>query len=185
MRLIHANRAEPPFASGAEDTENKPGMARVRTAIAGFLAATFVLLFAAPYLAASAADLAAAYHVSDGLAGTVLLALATSLPEAAVSVTAVRTGAYSLAVGNLLGSNCFNMAALVPLDIIHGGPPLLAAAGSELAIAALCAIALMSLAMLDVLNKAERSIGKIEIGPVLMIVVYLAGLYATYRAAFE
>jgi cation:H+ antiporter len=140
-----------------------------------------IILIAAPFLASSAAELADQLGLSQGFAGMLLLAITTSLPEAAVSYGSVRAGAYNLAVGNLLGSNCFNMAMLVPLDILEGTGSLLAGVEPGLAVGGLFAVLLTALAMLDVMNKSERRIWILEPGSALMILTYLAGIYATYN----
>jgi cation:H+ antiporter len=51
--------------------------------------------------------------------GTFFLAASTSLPEVAVSIAAVRMGSINLAVGNLLGSNIFNILILAIDDIFY------------------------------------------------------------------
>lgn len=58
-------------------------------------------------------------------AGTVLLAIATSLPEASVSIAAVLIGRIDMALGNVLGSNIFNLV-LIPIADFFGDTPVLA-----------------------------------------------------------
>jgi cation:H+ antiporter len=181
MVLLERNRAEPPFRTRAEVASARPAARAVRAAVVRFAVAGLVIVVAAPALAGAAARLAADLGVSHGFAGMVLLALVTTLPETVVSFASVRAGAYDLAVGNLFGSNCFNMVVLVPLDLVHGSGSILAAAPPTLVVAPLVAITLMSLAVLDVLNKAERRLWMVEPGPVMIVVLYLAGLWLTYR----
>lgn len=181
MRLLHRNREAPPFRTPGQVAETRPSRKDVRRAIVGFAVAALVILVAAPYLASSSAELADQLSISQGFAGMIFLAVTTSLPEAAVSYASVRTGAYNLAVGNLLGSNCFNMAALVPLDLVDGPGAMLRGVDPGLVVGALFGVLLMSLAMLDLMNKAERRIWMLEPGPVFMILAYLAGLVAVYR----
>lgn len=183
MRLLHRNRDEPPFRTPAEIAAQRPGRAAQRRAMVGFAAAAVVILLAAPFVAGSAATIAGQLGITRGFAGLVLLAVTTSLPEASVTFASVRRGWYSLAVGNLLGSNCFNMAALVPLDLVHGSGSLLGAVEPALAVGALFAVLLMALAMLDILNKSERRIGIIEPGPAFMVLAYAVALVVTYRVA--
>ncbi|MBK9466366.1 MAG: hypothetical protein IPN56_16635 [Chitinophagaceae bacterium] len=52
--------------------------------------------------------------------GTLFIAAATSLPELVVSLAALRMGSTDMAVGNLLGSNIFNMFILGIDDIFTG-----------------------------------------------------------------
>ena len=181
MRLLHRNREEPPFGTPKEIATQRPRSREVRRAVVGFSVAALIILVSAPYLAASTVDLAHQMGISTGFGGLLLLAITTSLPEAAVSYGSVRAGAYNLAVGNLLGSNCFNMAALVPLDLLQGPGSILAGSEPALVVAALFAILLMSLAMLDVLNKSERLFWIIEPGPAFMVLTYLIGIFVTYR----
>lgn len=182
MRLLHRNRPEPPFRTEAEVAEARRRAGELRTAFVGFGVAALVILVAARFLASSAAALADALGVSQGFIGVVLLAITTSLPEVVVSIASIRAGSYDLAVGNLLGSNCFNMAILLPLDVVDGSGPLLAAVEPGLVLAALFAMLLTALALLDVLNKSERKLWAIEPGPGAMILVYALGLYLVYRS---
>ena len=57
--------------------------------------------------------------LKESFVGTVFLAISTSLPEVAVSIASVRMGAIDLAVGNLLGSNLFNIFILAIDDIFY------------------------------------------------------------------
>jgi cation:H+ antiporter len=180
MRLLHRNREEPVFRTRAEVAEAAPRRRELRLAVVGFAASALVIVIAAPFLAASAATLAVEHQLSHGFAGMVFLAVTTSLPEAAVTWGSVRAGAYNLAVGNLLGSNCFNMAALIPLDVVQGRGAMLAGVEHGLAVSGLFAVLMTALAMLDVMNKAERKFWILEPGPAFLILTYAAGLYAAY-----
>jgi cation:H+ antiporter len=183
MRMLHRNRGEPPFRSPAEVARDRPTRRQLRRAVVGFTAAALVIVVAAPFLAASTAALAERLGISHGMAGMLLLAITTSLPEVAVSVASIRTGSYDLAVGNLLGSNCFNMAALVALDVADGAGSLLAGVEPGLAVAALAGVLMTTLAAIDVLNRAEGRRWMVEPSPIVILGVYVAGVYLTYHAA--
>ncbi len=58
-------------------------------------------------------NLARALGVSDLIIGLTVVAVGTSLPELAVSVASARKGEAGLALGNIIGSNAFNMLAVV------------------------------------------------------------------------
>ena len=182
MRLLHRNRPEPPFRTEAEVVAARRRAGELRTAVVGFGVGALVILIAARFLASSAATLAGALGVSQGLIGLVLLAITTSAPEAVVSAAAIRNGSYDLAVGNLLGSSCFNMMVLLPLDLVDGGGPILASVEPSLIIGALFGVLMTALVLLDVLNKSERRLWGVEPGPVATILAYGAGLYLVYRA---
>ena len=67
------------------------------------------LVVGADWLVTSAESMARAMGVSELVIGLTLVAVGTSLPELATSITAVRRGEADIAVGNIIGSNLFNM----------------------------------------------------------------------------
>lgn len=77
--------------------------------IIGFL----LLIKGADYFVDGAASLAYRFHISQTIVGLTIVALGTSLPEAAVSITASIQGSNALAVSNVIGSNIFNMLVVV------------------------------------------------------------------------
>ena len=182
MRYLHRNRPEPPFQRPEEVEAAHPARRELRRAGVRFAVAALLILLAAPFLASSTAALADRLGISRGFAGMVLLAVTTSLPEAVVTTASVRVQSYDLAVGNLLGSNCFNMAALVALEAADGGRSILAAATPDLVVGALFGVLLTGLAMLGVLDRAERSGRWIDLGPIVSIVTYAIGLLVSYRS---
>ena len=80
----------------------------------GWLAIGLVTLLAgAELLVRGSTGIAEAFGVSDLVIGVTLVAVGTSLPELAVSVVSVLRGEYGLAVGNIIGSNMFNLLAVI------------------------------------------------------------------------
>jgi cation:H+ antiporter len=181
MRLLHANRGEPPFSSirdmtdAGDATVREPG-SLVRPAV-GFTIAALAILAAAPFLASSAATIAEQLGVTTGVVGVALLAVTTSLPEVSVTAASMRSGSYGLAVGNLLGSNCFNMALLLVLDLADGGGPLLAGVGPSVLVSALFAIVLVGQTLIEVLNAAEQRVWWLEPDAALRLLLYALGIF--------
>jgi len=56
--------------------------------------------------------------VSDLIIGLTIVALGTSLPELAASVVAARKGEHDIAIGNVVGSNMFNMLAVIGIAVL-------------------------------------------------------------------
>src|SRR5690606_9257982 len=121
--------------SGAQEGMSVEGGARalpsLRAAVVRFLAATVVIIVAAPVFASSAVRIAELTGIATSFVGTLLVGVTTSLPELVTSIAAMRMGAVDLAIGNLLGSNAVNMVIFVPLDFAAGGVPLLGMVRSE------------------------------------------------------
>ena len=63
--------------------------------------------------------------IGQSLVGLILMAVATSLPELVVSIGAARIGAIDLAIGNVLGSNMFNMLIIGIADLFYAGGSLM------------------------------------------------------------
>jgi cation:H+ antiporter len=112
--------------------------------------------------------------------GTWLVGLATSLPELVASLAAVRMGAYDLAVGNLFGSNAFNMAILLPLDLAQPGS-LFAVVDPSHALTGLFAVVLMSLGVAAIVYRAKRKFAMVEPDSLLILAAYLVALWLLYR----
>jgi cation:H+ antiporter len=69
--------------------------------------------------------MALSWGVSEMVVGLTLVAVGTSLPELAASLAAARKGQAELVLGNIIGSNVFNLLAVLPI-------PALLASGSQL-----------------------------------------------------
>ncbi len=64
-------------------------------------------------------DLATTLNLSSSFAGAIFLGVATSLPELTAVITLVRLKNYDAAIGNIVGSNIFNMTIISVVDIIN------------------------------------------------------------------
>jgi cation:H+ antiporter len=149
-------------------------------AVLGFVLAAAVLALAVPYLVSSSAEIAETTGLSTGFVGMLLVALVTSLPEAVATLTAVRLGAFDLAVGNLFGSNVFNMFALGVVDFFYTPGRFLGIIDPAFALAGLLGIVLILVALIGNLARLERRVLFIELDALFLIVVYVAGMYLLY-----
>ncbi len=85
----------------------------------GFLALGIVgLFYGAEWLLSSATNIALAFGVSPYIIGVTILAVGTSIPELTTSVIAAYKKETEIALGNLIGSNIFNILAVVGLTSI-------------------------------------------------------------------
>jgi cation:H+ antiporter len=99
--------------SPVPDTGTQPLMVNERIDLkkAGLLYAMYgiIIIITALFLPQFAEKIAESTGLGQTFVGTLFLAASTVLPEIAVTVAAIRSGAIDLAVGNLLGSNLFNI----------------------------------------------------------------------------
>ena len=77
-----------------------------------------LLVASAHILVWGAVDFARFMHVSDLLIGLTIVAVGTSLPELASAIASARRGEHEFVLGNIIGSNLFNMLAVVGLATV-------------------------------------------------------------------
>lgn len=82
------------------------------------LAGVVMLVLGARWLVRSATEIATAVGMSDLVIGLTVVAIGTSLPELATSVIAALRGSVEMAVGNVVGSNIFNIGAVMGLAAV-------------------------------------------------------------------
>jgi cation:H+ antiporter len=73
-----------------------------------------LLILSAHFLVDSAIFIAKAYGISDLVIGLTIIAIGTSLPELAASIASILKKEDDLAMGNIVGSNIFNILAVLP-----------------------------------------------------------------------
>jgi cation:H+ antiporter len=113
--------------------------------------------------------------------GTLFVAAITSAPEVVVTVAALRMGAVDLAIGNLFGSNLFNIAILAIDDLVYLQGPLLANVSLAHATSAFSAMMMGGLAVVGLILRPEsrvfRTVSWISL---LLLIVYLLNAWFLY-----
>lgn len=105
-------------ALAQEFTDEIPSDMTTRTAIIWFIVGLLVLLAGSRMLVTGAVDIAHAFGVSDLVIGLTIVAIGTSLPELATGITSALKGEHELAVGNIIGSNLYNLLAVLSLPAL-------------------------------------------------------------------
>ncbi len=88
------------------------------------VAGLVLLVFGSRWLVAAAVSIAQSFGVSELVIGLTIVAAGTSLPEVAASVTAAIRGQRDIAVGNVIGSNTFNILGVLGLSGLIAPLPL-------------------------------------------------------------
>lgn len=119
-------------------------------------------------------EIASRLRLDQSVAGQYLSAVATSLPELVTAVAAVRRGALSLAIGNVLGGNAFDVLFIAFADVAHlEGPIFAALQPADLGPLALATL-LNGVVLLGLLRREERGLGNIGFESVLVLALYVA-----------
>jgi cation:H+ antiporter len=152
----------------------------MRSAAVNYAVNAAGVIMAAVFLPAIGAKLAEQTGLGQSFVGNILIAVSTSLPEVVVSISAVKIDAIDLAIGNLLGSNIFNIFILALDDMFFTQGPLLSVASHTNMFSALSAIVMTVIAVISLTYRAERKmffLGWDSIGIVLMYIVNIMLLY--------
>jgi cation:H+ antiporter len=91
----------------------------LKAALMGYGLASGVIVGAGIWLPMIGVELARVMGWSNSFVGTLFVAFATSVPEMATTLGAIRIGAIDMAIGNLLGSNLFDVLILVIDDFAY------------------------------------------------------------------
>lgn len=149
------------------DQDEKPAMSLSRSFIwtIGGIAA---IVLGSNAVVDSATYLAKAMGVSERLISLTIIALGTSLPELVTSITATRKGEYDIAIGNVVGSNVFNIGIVIGLPVaILGGIEKIAFSYIDLIVMIASAVLLFIFSVKD--NKISKKEGLVFL---LIFVVY-------------
>ena len=115
------------------------------------------------------------FGLSGVLFGATVLAAATSLPELSTGLTAVRSGDYQLAFGDIFGGNAFLPVLLLLATVISGKAILPNAHTSDLYLTALAAL-LTIIYMGGLLFRPAREHARLGVDSIAVLAVYLLGV---------
>ena len=122
-------------------------------AVAHYVLAAIAVIAAALWLPRVGAELAVQTGLGEAFVGSLFIALTTSLPEIVVSLAAVRMGALDLGIGNVLGSNLFNLLILGLDDVFYQAGPLLAQAAPAHAVSVAAIVVMNALFLIGLTLK--------------------------------
>lgn len=153
----------------------------LKQAIQGYALAALAVVSAGIWLPFIAKNLATAMNWEQSFVGTLFVAAITSAPEVVVTVSALRMGAVDLAIGNLFGSNLFNIAILAIDDLAYLPGPLLADVSLTHATSAFSAMMMSGLAVVGlVLRPASRIFRTVSWISLMLMIIYLLNMWFLY-----
>ena len=181
MRVVFLYERKQMAAFVEEAAEQYPHLT-LGQAIARFCVAAVVVVGAGIGLPFVGENMAVVYGWNTSFVGTLFVAAVTSLPELAVTLSALRLGALDMAIGNLLGSNLFNLLILAVDDLFYFRGPLLSHISPAHAISVMSAAAMNGAVIIGLLYRPParlfRAVGWIS---VLLLLVYLSNAYVLFR----
>lgn len=164
--------------SMADQEEEIPDMTQAK-AIFWLLIGLAILIGSSRVLVWGAINIATTFGVSDVVIGLTIVAIGTSLPELAASVTSALKNHHEIAIGNVVGSNIFNLLAVLPVPgffaTVTVGPDIMGRDYATMAgLTFLIAIFIVAMRKKGKINRLEGGI---------FAAIYLGYLYMIYLSA--
>lgn len=114
----------------------------------------------------------------EAAVGVFLTGIGSSLAELVVSIAAVRAGALTLAVGNVIGGNTFDTLLLPAADLAYRDGSVYAAAGDSPALVAALALVATAVIVLGLLRRERHGVGNIGVESLAVLVLYAVAVVA-------
>jgi cation:H+ antiporter len=150
-------------------------------AVRRYVAAAVVVVAVGTWLPFVGEDLAALMGWHNTFVGTLFVAFATSVPEIVVSLAALRIDALDLAIGNLFGSNLFDMLIVAVDDVFYLKGPILSHVSPVHAVSAVSAIMMTGVAIIGLLSRPDtrifKAVGWISLG---LFALYVLNSYVLF-----
>ncbi|WP_298005489.1 MULTISPECIES: sodium:calcium antiporter [Anaerolinea] len=162
------------------EVEVPPGMPSLATALLGFGVAAGALIYVTPYMVSASAEIAEVTGLGTTFVGSTLVAAVTSLPEMVTTLAALRFGAYDMAIGNLFGSNLFNMFALGLTDVFYTPGRFLAVIDPSFLLVGMLGLLMTGMGLIGNLARLRHRILFIEVDALALTVLYFGGMYLLY-----
>ncbi len=160
----------------AETETEVPSNVPTGTAVFWVIVGLVLLPLSAHFLVESAVFIARYFGISDLVIGLTIIAIGTSLPELAASVAGVLKGEDDLALGNIIGSNIFNLLAVLAMPGLISPSAIDASAADR---DSLVMLALSVLLFVFCFNlRGTRQINRIEAG--IFLVIFVAYQYILF-----
>lgn len=159
-------------------------------AVSIFLLCSAVVIAAGYYLAVAADEISTmeigGVALGQSFVGSLLVAAATSLPELVVCLSAVLRGSFEVAVGNIFGSNMFNMLIVFVADVFSRGKPAVSSASPQNLIPGLAATIMSAIVVVAIIkrnipsDKPPKTYFRIGLESIVLLVVYVFAMYIMF-----
>ena len=161
----------PPVLERTPPYAYKPTTLRLSVITYGFNA--LIVVVSALFLPYFGEQIAFHYGLSNTFFGTLFLAATTSMPELVVSFASIRLHAYDMLVGNLFGSNIFNMLILGIDDLFYTEGSLYAAISPAHLVSVTVTIVMTAVAGLGIMMRPQRKIWLFSLDTFIIFLIYV------------
>jgi len=136
---------------------------------AGLVASSFILSVVVD-------EIGTETNIGAAAAGAIFLAWATSLPELIVTIGSVICGSVEMGIGNILGSNIFNMFILAIAEVLSTSKLSVFEKDDGIMIFGVFQCILLGLLLILLMQEKLKKIGKVSVMPIIAIALYFLGI---------
>lgn len=145
-----------------------------------------LLIFGGGWLLAQTGDaLARQTNLGASFVGAALVAAATSLPELSTAITAVRHGNHEMAVSNILGTNCLEVALFFIGDLFYRPGSILGEMNRSAFVAGTLGLLVTCIFLLGLLERRDRTVLGMGVDSLAVLITYVVGLGGLYYVRNE
>ena len=146
-----------------------------------FIISSLVIIGVGLYLPVVGKKIATQMGWSDAFVGVIFLSLITSFPELIVSIGAAKIGATDMILGNIAGSNMFNIAIIFFVDIFYFKGSVLSNSSPKYVTVGIIAMIMNFIIIFAIArNSKQRKLNIISINGILLILLYIINLLIIY-----
>jgi cation:H+ antiporter len=177
--LIYKNQKK--LGSNQEPGAESSSRLGLKQIIGWYVFFACIIVVAALFLPYFAENIASSLGINKSFAGTFFLAISTSLPEIAVCIAAVRMNSTDIAVGNVLGSNIFNVFILFIDDIFYTKGHLLKDSSNGHLITVFTNMIMSAMVVVAIIYETPRKRFLLSWETSIILLIYLFNLMLLFR----
>jgi cation:H+ antiporter len=166
--------------SESQEASQRDDLPPLKKLVLYYMAFAFLIVGAALFIPYFAEGIAVQTGIGNSFVGTVLVAASTSLPEIAVSIAAIRMGSVDLAIGNLFGSNIFNILILAIDDLFYTKGVLLKDASDTHLLSVMSCVIMSAIAIAGFTYRSPNKKYLMALDALLILLFYIANLILLY-----
>ncbi len=167
--------------AGSDEASTEPAGEKPLPLVLRLAGCGLVILAAGFALSTAGDSLAEQTGLGASFVGFFLVGMSTSLPELSTTIPAIRMKRHEMAIGEILGSNLFNLLLIFLADAVYDGGPVLNQVGDFEVLAALLGITMTGALLLGMLERRDRSLFRMGYDSIAIVVLFVAGGLALYR----
>jgi cation:H+ antiporter len=181
IKLVYQYDKSHPLSSVPSETIEAKNKTELKKVVLFYSLNALFVIGAALLIPHFAEEISNQTGLQKSFIGTLLLAASTSLPEVAVSLAAIRMGAIDMAVGNLLGSNLFNIFILSIDDFFYTKGHILVDASESNIISVFSIITMTAIAIIGLTYRSKSKPFLLAWDTLLILVMYVINIVLLFH----